>query len=273
MKVNHTPLFKQSVANISETCEASLKLNVAVGNESVLKKTIEITLLAFDTMIFEILNPLTRLVFNLHEFLAVWVTPHDEEVERLVTIAKEYHPKRVLQGYSMGLPDAETRLATNLQVEAILMALKEVGISYVDASLSFGWSERFASQRVKLPATSIKTKSANCIDGTVLFASMSEHVRLQPIIVLMPGHAIIGWRLNPNSEALEFLETTQISSGNFASVVAGGRGSIQRGLDEVRRIHQNPSLTFEEAVRNGNIRLIDIVSMRERKIYPQSQTG
>jgi len=44
LKINHTPLFKQSISSLSETCKASLRLNAAIGNESVLKKTIEITL-------------------------------------------------------------------------------------------------------------------------------------------------------------------------------------------------------------------------------------
>jgi tetratricopeptide (TPR) repeat protein len=272
VRVNHTPLFRQSIVDLSETCDANLLLSAIVGNEPILKKTLRISLLAFDTMIFEILNPLSRQIFDLHDFLAIWVTPHDREVEKLVSIAKEYHPQRVLQGYPTGISDDEIRRSTNLQCEAAFMALKEIGISYVDASLSFGWLDPFAFQRVKLPSTTIKTKSANCIDGTILFASLLEHIGLQPIIVLMPKHAIIGWKPTPNSNIFELLETTQISSADFATAVKSGRESLKMGLDNARHILNNPTLTLDGAVNSKIIRLIDVVSMREKKIFPQSQT-
>ena len=269
-KVNHTPLFKRgSTSRLRETCEANLDIHAFVGNQTIIKKTVRTNLLAFDTMIFEILNPLTRRVFNLHDFLAVWVTPHDREVENVLSIAKEYHPKRTLQGYPIGLPEDKTYQNTNLQCEAIFMALKEIGISYIDSSISFGWLIPYAFQRVKLPVTTIKTKAANCIDGAVLFASLLEHIGIQPIIVLVPGHALVGWKPIPNSTKLVLLETTQISSETFENAVRSGQMSLKKGLENARDILQKPNLTLEQAVQHGIIRFIDISSMREKKILPQ----
>lgn len=270
VKVSHTPLFKYASIKLRETCEANLDMHVLVGNQTVLKRSVRTSLLAFDTMIFEILNPLTREVFNLHDFIVVWVTPHDQEVENVLPIAKEYHPKRTLQGYPSGLSDEQITQSINLECEAIFMALKEIGISYIDSSISFGWLKPYAFQRVKLPATTIKTKAANCIDGTILFASLLEHIGIQPIIVLVPGHALVGWKPIPNSTKIVLLETTLISSATFEKAIECGRMSLNEGLEDAKKILQNPNLTLEKAVQSGLIKFIDVTSMREKNIFPST---
>jgi hypothetical protein len=269
MSVNHTPLFKLTIANLSETCVANLKTCSFVGDELIVQRTTRISLLAFDTMIWEILNPLTRQDFNLHNFAVVWVTPHDKEVEKLISIAKENHPERVLQGYTGTLPVAEIRQSTNLQCKAIFTALKAIGISYVDSSLSFGWLRNHASQRIKTPSTSIRTRAANCIDGTVLFASLLECIGIQSIIILVPGHALIGWRPYPGSTELVLLETTQIANADFETATNIGKESLNKGLEDSRKMANNPELTIEEAVARGYVRFIDVNNMREKNVFPQ----
>ena len=266
-KVNHSPLFMPTIENLTETREVHLRACVLKGGQTILEKTKRNRLLALDTMVLEVLNPLTRRVFNLQDFLAVWVTPHDKEIESIISIAKQYY---TLEGYPPGANEEKTCQSTYLQIEALFMALKEIGISYVDSSLSFGWSRRYASQRIKFPSSSIKTKSANCIDGAVLFASLIEHIGIQPLIVIVPGHALIGWRPSPNSKQLGLLETTQISTELFEAAVKSGNYSLSIGLDKARQILQKPTLTLEEAIGDGIIRFIDVAQMREKKIFPKT---
>ena len=44
-----------------------------------------------------------------------------------------------------------------------------------------------------LPRESLADKEANCINGTVLFASLLEGISMSPAIVLVPGHAFLAW--------------------------------------------------------------------------------
>jgi hypothetical protein len=267
--INHTPLFKKESSGLKETCIANLKTSVFVNNETIAQKTTIIELLAFDTMIWEILNPLTRENFSLHDFITVWVTPHDKEVENIISIAKEFHPSRILQGYSHNLPRFEIQESINLQCKAIFQALKSIGLSYVDSSISFGWSEPYASQRIKLPFLTITIKAANCIDGTVLFASLLENIKIQPIVILIPGHALVGWKPFHDSREIIPLETTRIAAADFETAIRNGHESLNRGLEIARKIAKKPDLTIDDASRMGYIRFIDVGSMREKKIFPQ----
>jgi len=267
--VNHTPLFKLETANIAETCTANFKTLAMLKNEILAQSTRPIRLLASDTMIWEILNPITRDRFNLHDFVVTWVTPHNKAVEKILSIAKEGHPSRSLQGYPSNLSSEDIQRSTYQQFKAIFEALKLIGISYVDSSISFGWDTSYASQRIKLPSATIETKAANCIDGTILFASLIENIGIDPIIVLVPRHALVGWRPYPNSNEILFLETTQIASADFDSAIKSGWESLNRGLQVVRNISQNATLTIEEALRMGRIRFIDVKSMRKKGVFPR----
>ena len=72
-----------------------------------------------------------------------------------------------------------------------------------------------SGQRVRLPSESLTGGQANCIDGTVLMASLLEGFSLNPAIVVIPGHAFLGWETWPNSHVWRYLETTMIGTNNF----------------------------------------------------------
>jgi hypothetical protein len=105
------------------------------------------------------------------------------------------------------------------QVKAIYNALQTRGITYASNPISFPTG----SQRIRYPAASLKEKSANCIDGTVLMAAAMEYIGLHPLIVVVPGHAFVGWRpLNDTIQPPDFLETTMIADSTFEAALKFG---------------------------------------------------
>ena len=48
-------------------------------------------------------------------------------------------------------------------------------------------------------------------------ASLLESASLRPAIVLVPGHAFVGWAKGSETDELDYLETTMIGSHDFAS--------------------------------------------------------
>lgn len=93
------------------------------------------------------------------------------------------------------------------QLAAIFLALKQRGLVYTSVSQDF-----FAnSQNVKYPSDSLATDSANCIDGTLVFASALESMGMEPQILFVPGHAFVGVRLAPGQDLFIPIETTMVS--------------------------------------------------------------
>ena len=204
----------------------------------------------------------------LHEYIAVFVTPKSDAVQNLLAIAKEYATDyfgrysefglyRSLPGYQCyDCSDEEYIIYTALQVMAIYNALKyEYGVSYVNMPTAFATDKEFV-QRVNLPEETLKLGSANCLDGTILFASALEAIGIRPYIVIMPEHAFIAWCADPECKYIDALETTMIGSAEFVDAWEKGGQELEEYWNDL----------LDEDYENGIA--IDIIATREAEILP-----
>jgi hypothetical protein len=98
------------------------------------------------------------------------------------------------------------------QVLAIWRVLQERGIRYSSVTTTVADTEAVASQHVRLLDESINNTQANCVDGSVLFASVLRKIGLEPILVTIPGHMFVGFDLDEAGRKQAFLETTMLGS-------------------------------------------------------------
>jgi hypothetical protein len=252
---------------LAEIRPATLRVTVhqfGSGEEWLLHdQTYPIRLHAYDTALLAICVRDEKVV-DLADHLCAFVTPHVPEVEDLLRSAVEHHPRRHMVGYQGAHDEEEARQIVREQVRAIFETLKlEAGLAYVNSPLNFGKQEGQITQRVRLPVTSLheSRSRANCIDGTVLYASLLELASIEPVIAIVPGHAFVGWHIWHGLAQYDFLETTMTSSNDFEEALHVGnqyyaeaqeKGDLQRAL-------------FDS---NGFARLIDVAACRARQIYP-----
>lgn len=78
-----------------------------------------------------------------------------------------------------------------MQVAAIYAALQEENIAYIMSPPSFEKS----GQRIRLPQEVLQYKQGTCIDLAVLFASCLEAVHIHSLIIIVKGHAFVGYWL------------------------------------------------------------------------------
>jgi hypothetical protein len=198
-------------------------------------------------------DPETGLRRDLTRYYGAWVTPHVELVQALVRRAAERLPDRRIAGYQgRRNPDAIAA-----QVRALFDTLKAEGISYIDSVIDFGAGPGQVTQRTRLPRESLRHKSANCIDGTVLMASLLEAASLQPAIVLVPGHAFVAWETWEGSDEWDYLETTMISSHEFEEARQRARALYERFSEEDLPTDDGPLL-----------RVLKLNELRSQGIWP-----
>lgn len=174
--------------------------------------------------------------FKFAPFIASWVTPHDPQVEAVLSRAKEFMPGRRLPGYEAWKSPDQQRAATLAQAKAIYRALQETGVSYVKSSLTFGRNTDI-SERVRMPGQAILHDSANCIDGVVTYASLFENLGMDPEVVLVPGHAYIAVRDALGSSTYLYIETSITGRSPFEAAVKAATSGIARYADkDVMRI-------------------------------------
>ncbi len=161
-------------------------------------------------------DPATGKEIDYTPYLAAWVTPDAPAVMALLRSAADLHPQRRIVGYQ-GTADQVLE-----QVAAIFCALKAEQIVYIHSIFSLGATQGERVQRVRLPRESLAFKSANCIDGTVLMASVLEAASLNPGIAIGPGHAFLAWETQDGSQEWDYLETVMIGTHSFQQAHQAG---------------------------------------------------
>ena len=115
--------------------------------------------------------------------------------------------------------------------------------------IDFGAGPGQVTQRTRLPRESLRHKSANCIDGTVLMASLLEAASLHAAIVLVPGHAFVGWETWPGTDEWDYLETTMIATHDFEAAGQRARTLFERFAAEDLAERRRPDPPRAEAQR------------------------
>jgi len=252
---------------LAEIRPATLRVTVhqlGSGEEwLLLDQTYPIRLHAYDTALLGIRTADDQVV-DLTDHLCAFVTPHVPEVEDWLRRAVEHHPRHHMVGYQGAHDEEQAREIVREQVRAIYQTLKlDAGLAYVNSALNFGKEEGQITQRVRLPVTSLNESRsrANCIDGTVLYASLLELASIEPLIAIVPGHAFVGWRIWHGLSQYDFLETTMTGSADFEAALEAGNQCYA----EARQKGYFGRALFHP---DGFARLIDVAACRARQIYP-----
>lgn len=181
------------------------------------------------------------------QLLARWVTPHDDAVLQLVSRAERLIPGGRLRGYNQ-LPGVNVEAQVRAQASAVFAAMKQSHISYVSSIYTFG-NFPGEAERIRLPRETLELTNANCIDVSVVFASAMENIGLQPVVVIVPGHAFTGVRLAPGSQNILYLDLTVLPAGSLNQ-------AIERAQSWTRKTDSSEVLT------------VDIGAARSLGIYP-----
>ena len=156
---------------------------------------------------------------DMRDYLAAFVTPHDPELAPCLRIAALRHAQQMLAGYQSPV-DAQAR--------AIYDALKEeLNLLYVNSFVDFNPDGNSTTQRVRLPRETLHDRQANCIDGSLLFASLLEAISLHPALVTLPGHAIVAWQTTEDADTWTCLDTTKLARCSFDDALAFGQAAYE----------------------------------------------
>jgi hypothetical protein len=159
-------------------------------------------------------------------YVGAWVTPNAKAVDAFLTDAKKSAPGASFSG---------EQSATVPQVKALFEALKAKGVSYVmDPNVMSGMG---FGQRTRLPSEVLTSTNAQCLEGTLLYASLFEAIGLKPVVVFIPGHAFVGWRGSKGDgengeKTVFFLETTMTHGAEFEQAIRMGKREYENADED-----------------------------------------
>jgi hypothetical protein len=185
---------------------STVYIKVTCGGRTAKESTKRVTLIPVDEWVDDTDN---------NPWLPSFVLPRDPAILKIITSSRRYlvgirdDPAAGFDGYQSIDPDAEDPSdGVDAQVRAIWTALvNEFRIQYINPPPSY--SDQ--SQRLRTPTDILSSGTGTCIDLTLLLASCLEYIDIYPVVVLLTGHAFVGyWRSEEQYEA--FLEMRKLPS-------------------------------------------------------------
>jgi hypothetical protein len=167
---------------------------------------------------------------------AAWVDPQDPVIDSFLELA--------------GIDRADMAASSRSRAErlrlvrALWVALEQRGLRYADEGAGLSQGPVIYSQRVRLLSSTWNDRVANCLDGSVLIASALERLGIGSFLVLVPGHAFVGFYADKGRHEAEFLETTLLG---FQKPVDGSR-------EDAVQVRRRAVAGFDAARRAGRER-------------------
>ncbi len=167
----------------------------------------------------------------------------------------------------------------DVTVTAIYGALQARSIAYSEPPP--GWDYQDDGQRIRDHGDVAKGGLGTCMDTTVLTAAVIEQVGLLPVLVLIPGHILVGyWRRDPMSKrgpTTEWYPDTPVFLDRAAiiNLIEGGwLGLIETtAFTAGKNVSASDARLYaREAVdrghNEGSITLVDVASARRAGVSP-----
>lgn len=187
-------------------------------------------------------------------WFSVFVTPTADSISKMVGEIAKKLPEGKLLVYQKYDADLSIELSLKRVAKAVFEILQSRNIKYIEntGAASIG-------QRINYPVETLRKKEGICIETAVLFASVLERLGFDAYIVLIPGHAFVGWATEEGGALNDFLETTMIGDANVTFEEAN-----EAGIEEF----QNEVLLGN--IESGESAVISIKIARNYGILPNN---
>jgi Sel1 repeat len=195
---------------------------------------------------------------------AAYVNEESPKLDKLLQDSLAAGVVRAFDGYQENDPKQVV-----LQVYAIWHALQERGVKYSSiAELPTPTDEVVQAQHVRFVDESIDDAQANCVDGSIVFASVLKKIGIDSALALTPEHCFVVFFAGPGEQEPVPLETTLLGAASFDDDPAGARADLGKRTWESRASHK----TFEAALQAGADELNKLVGdLKDQAANPTDQ--
>ena len=257
---------------VREPVPEAVRFKLTIGDGKTEEKTINVQVRSLQDCVlyFEDTNG------NLQDatpMLAAYVNENHPLVDKILREALKLDLVDQFAGYQQG----EGHVMQ--QVFAVWNVLQRHNIQYSSITRPSAYSKNVFSQHVRSFEDAFTNKQANCVDGSVLLASVFRKIGLDAFIVLKPGHCYMGVYSKKDKSVVLILETTAIGSVdvNESSLERGwnsfmsgrdnnlSRTSFERAMDAGWRQYQEDRTKFN---KEFGYRLLEIDPARRIGITP-----
>lgn len=185
-------------------------------------------------------------------FFAAYVNENHPGIEKIMQECLKSGDVDSFCGYS-GTPQE-----VKSEIKAIWNVLAKKGIRYSSINTTSGEDEELSSQHVRFLGETLANTQANCVDGSVMLASILRKIGLDVSLVLIPEHMLIFVNLDEEGKKHICIETTMLGTSSFED-------AVEEGNQEYK---ENKKKFDSDEDDNGDYQLINIAFARRIGIMP-----
>ncbi|MBE0649658.1 MAG: DNA helicase, partial [Bacteroidales bacterium] len=232
IEVKGLKLSANFLSELTEKLSGDLILSISTKEEVLFTEYYNVDILAYDQW---------NGVGTLPEMLAAFVTPNHPEISKVLQIAS-----KILESWT-GNPSFDAYQSLNpdrvkKQMGAIFEAILSLEIIYCSPPASF----ENEGQRIRMCDTIFSQKLATCVDMAILYASCIEAIGLNPLLIVINGHAFVGaWLIDDT-----FADSVNDDVSLLKKRIAQGINEIT--LVEATCMNAGHAQSFDEAINSAN---------------------
>lgn len=211
---------------VKQTVPEMISFKVTIAGKAEPEKTVRVQV-----------RPINECVFNFQDssgnindvsfFFAAYVNENHPFISQIMKEAMVAGKVSAFTGYS---DDAESVMS---EIDAIWQTLKRRGMRYSTMPASADDDDPYlSSQYVRLLGESVNYSQANCVDGSVLMASVFRKMGLDASLVEFPDHMLVAVNLDSDGKETAFIETTALSDSTLDEAMASGYEQYSENRDK-----------------------------------------
>lgn len=201
------PLVKYdyaALARCTQSTPATATYRVKLGDEAEQEQAVTCILRTINDCPFSLAQD--DEVLDVSYTFAAYVNEQHPFVDKLLREALDIGIVSSFDGYQSGPENVV------LQAYALWDLLVARNIQYSSITASAAHSELVGSQHVRMIEQSINNSQANCVDGSVLWASLMQRIGIDSFLVMEAEHCYAGFYLDPEHTIGFAVETTLVGS-------------------------------------------------------------
>lgn len=257
-----------ALERVQKARSVEIRFRLSSGEKVLLTQSKTVRLRPTNEVLYGVREQGSNKVLDFNWLFAAFVDRSSPAVDQILSSAQRSGLVERFDGYARA--DEEEIYA---QIFAIWHVLQNRGIRYSNLPPPKESRHLTQSQYVRFVDDTWHQQAANCVDGSVLIASALERIGLRPVLVVLPGHMLLGVALDEHGERFAYLETTRL-------------GQLPRGVKNASQLSMQQSFRiFERALEEGerqvseagsaferpddwSYQLIDIVAARRMGVLP-----